>query len=83
MNKIIITLIVVIFLMLALTQCKKECIKSDRCDLIPDAGLCMAYIPRYYYDKEDKKCKEFIWGGCNGIVPFKTIEECEKKCNCK
>jgi hypothetical protein len=46
------------------------------CDLEPDGGLCNAAIPRYYFDKEEQKCKEFIWGGCDGTVPFETLEEC-------
>ncbi|KPM32627.1 Proteinase inhibitor I2, Kunitz metazoa [Croceitalea dokdonensis DOKDO 023] len=46
------------------------------CDLEPDGGLCNAAIPKYYYDKETQSCKEFIWGGCNGVVPFDTLEAC-------
>jgi len=57
-----------------------EC--QTKCGLKPDAGLCKAYFPKYYYDKEEGKCKEFIWGGCDGVVPFQTLEECEK-CDCK
>lgn len=51
------------------------------CKLKPDAGNCEAYMPRYYYDAEADQCKEFIWGGCGGTVPFETKEECEK-CLC-
>jgi len=83
MIKTISTLIVLTLLLLTLTQCKKDCLKSDRCNLEPDAGFCMAAIPKYYYDKKDKKCKQFTWGGCGGIVPFDTMEECEKQCDCK
>lgn len=82
-KKTISTLTVVIFLLLTLTQCKKDCIKSDRCNLEPDAGPCRAYMPKYYYDKNEKKCKQFIWGGCGGAVPFDNMEECEKQCDCK
>jgi hypothetical protein len=49
---------------------------AENCDLVPDPGLCKAYIPKYYFDKTDRKCKEFIWGGCGGVVPFNTMEEC-------
>ena len=68
---------------LILISCKKDCVKSDRCDLKPDPGPCEAYIPKYYYDEEEKKCKEFIWGGCDGVVPFETLEECEEQCDCE
>ncbi len=46
------------------------------CQLEPDPGECFAAIPRYYFDKEEQKCKEFTWGGCNGVVPFETMEAC-------
>jgi hypothetical protein len=48
------------------------------CQLEPDPGDCLAAIPRYYFDKEEQKCKEFIWGGCNGVVPFETMEACRE-----
>lgn len=53
---------------------------SDYCLLDPDPGFCRAYMPRYYFDKNTRSCKEFIWGGCGGIVPFKTLKECESAC---
>ncbi len=55
---------------------------DKRCDLRPDAGDCNAAFPKFYFDQTEKKCKEFIWGGCDGAVPFNTIEECEK-CGCQ
>ncbi len=81
--KIISILNVVIFVLLAFTQCSKDDVKSDRCSLEPNVGPCNAAIPKYYYDKNDKKCKQFIWGGCDGVVPFDTIEECKNQCDCK
>ena len=60
---------------------KTEAGNKSKCDLIPDPGKCKAYFPRYYYDKKEGKCKEFIWGGCDGVVPFQNMEECEK-CGC-
>lgn len=60
--------------------------KSDslgiRCNEKPDPGMCRAYMPRYYYDSTEKKCKEFIYGGCQGNVPFETLEECQRACHC-
>jgi hypothetical protein len=49
--------------------------------LEPEKGNCRAMITKYYFDKEEGKCTEFIWGGCNGSVPFETLEEC-KECEC-
>ena len=71
-----------VLFILSLTQCKDDCIKSDRCKLEPDAGPCYATITRYYYDKDAKQCKPFIYGGCDGVVPFETLEECRKGCQC-
>lgn len=70
-------LILIVFLI----GCKKDCMKSDICDLVPDSGPCYAAFPKYYFDKEEGKCKEFTWGGCGGVVPFDTLEECEE-CEC-
>ncbi len=55
---------------------------DKRCYIEPDGGKCRAAIPRYYFDSIDNKCKQFTWGGCQGIVPFNTIEECMKACGC-
>jgi len=48
-----------------------------RCSLSPDPGECFAAFRKYYYDAEEGTCKEFMWGGCNGVVPFHTLEDCE------
>ena len=47
------------------------------CELLPEVGPCEALIPKYYFDKETQECKEFSWGGCDGVVPFDTLEECQ------
>ncbi len=77
-----ILLVISSVLLLSIVQCKKDCIESSKCNLDPNPGLCLAVIPRYYYDKDEKKCKEFTWGGCGGVVPFETLEECKLKCEC-
>lgn len=61
--------------------CVKDCSKSNSCELQPETGNCEALIPKYYFDQEEGKCKEFIWGGCEGVVPFDSMEECED-CDC-
>jgi len=57
---------------------EKPVLVYDRCELPPNSGPCFAAIPKYYFDQETKTCKEFIWGGCNGVVPFDTMEECQE-----
>ena len=51
------------------------------CYYIPHTGPCDAAFPRYYYDHEENECSEFIWGGCVGLVPFVSLEDCESSCN--
>jgi len=50
------------------------------CDLEPDPGPCFAAIPAYYFNQDSQSCAEFIYGGCAGVVPFWTLEECESEC---
>lgn len=52
----------------------------NRCELKPDAGPCEAIFIKYYFDQETQQCKVFEWGGCDGTVPFETLEECK---NCE
>jgi Kunitz/Bovine pancreatic trypsin inhibitor domain len=54
---------------------------STNCSLVPESGDCKALFKRYYFDPAEGKCKEFVWGGCGGVVPFETLEECES-CKC-
>jgi hypothetical protein len=58
----------------------KELLRSDRCLLKPDSGPCKAFFQYYYYDAARGKCLEFVYGGCAGAVPFKTVEECRAAC---
>jgi hypothetical protein len=73
---------VIFLLSCAILSCTKE-ENHPNCSLVPVVGPCKANIPKYYFDKTDQKCKEFIWGGCNGVVPFETQIECNKKCTCQ
>ncbi len=54
----------------------------ENCYLKPDPGPCRMAIKRYYYDEKEKKCKEFIYGGCKGTVPFETLKACQTGCGC-
>lgn len=58
------------------TECEQNCV------LEPQVGFGNAAIPKYYFDSIEKKCKQFIWGGGGGVVPFQTLEECEA-CGCE
>ncbi len=69
-------------LLIFLISCSKESNHKD-CALIPEVGPCNAAIPKFYFDQTENKCKTFVWGGCNGVVPFETLEDCNKKCPCQ
>jgi hypothetical protein len=57
---------------------------SEFCYLVPDTGICRAYLKRWAFVKSDGKCKEFVYGGCNGNSNrFMTEEECLKVCGKK
>lgn len=76
MNYIFALLVVV----LTIQSCKTKSVANvpTNCDLTPDPGPCRAAIVKYYFDKTSGTCQEFIYGGCQGVVPFETKEECEK-----
>lgn len=50
------------------------------CELEPDPGPCFAAIQAYYINADSQSCSQFTWGGCDGIVPFWTLEECQSAC---
>lgn len=73
----------------SLFECEEMCINQVKmaqeplslCDQPKDRGLCMAYIPRYFFNSATAKCEEFIYGGCGGNGNnFETVEECERTC---
>lgn len=53
---------------------------DPRCTMVPDKGPCKAIFWKYAYDPKTNQCKEFMYGGCEGAVPFETKEECVKFC---
>ena len=56
-------------------------IVTESCISIPDPGMCFAAISIYYFDQNTGQCEESIWGGCDGLVPFWTLEDCQNSCN--
>ncbi len=53
---------------------------SASCRKKPDRGPCKAIFEAYYFDGSSRSCKMFIWGGCQGVVPFKTLQDCQNTC---
>jgi hypothetical protein len=46
----------------------------------PDPGPCRAAKPAYYFDYQSDSCRQFLWGGCQGNVPFESLDECLRMC---
>lgn len=63
----------------ALAGCRSAAL-PEACLEKPDSGRCRAAHTRYYFDPGTEQCKAFIWGGCEGHVPFATREECARAC---
>lgn len=78
--------VIVVSLLAFASCCQKEEINPTECEqncaLEPQVSFGNAAIPKYYFDPVEKKCKQFIWGGMGGVVPFQTLEECEA-CGCE
>lgn len=53
---------------------------SSACQLSHETGPCRAAFTKYYFDEVAQTCRAFTWGGCDGVVPFDTKEECEQQC---
>ncbi|VFV16884.1 wap four-disulfide core domain [Lynx pardinus] len=49
-------------------NCAKKCVDPDEdvCSLPKEVGLCLALIPRWWYNKETRRCSKFTYGGCAG-----------------
>ncbi|CAO2577777.1 BPTI/Kunitz domain-containing protein (Fragment) [Lemmus lemmus] len=68
-------------------QSQSLCQNVYICSLPPDAGPCLAYLPRWWYNKETEVCTQFIYGGCQGNPNNFQTEHicrvvCKKKCKC-
>lgn len=61
-------------------QSKRTDPLPERCSLKPDSGICAAAHKRYYFESLTNECKVFFYGGCGGVAPFNTKEDCEKSC---
>lgn len=54
--------------------------EANACQTSPDPGPCKAQIEKFYFDPETKKCTSFTYGGCQGTVPFETMQSCQSAC---
>ena len=62
-------------------QCEWEDITLlDNCALEPDPGPCDAAFEIFYFNQNTFTCESTWWGGCNGVVPFWPLEDCQESC---
>lgn len=60
-----------------------QCAGADPCTVEPETGPCRARFIRYFFDQTTNSCSTFTWGGCKGVVPFKSAAACEAaQCPC-
>jgi len=78
-NFFYITILICAFMMVSCND-DDQPMTCEECSLIPDPGPCRASIPRYFFNQQIKQCEEFTWGGCFGVVPFETMQECIDCC---
>uniref|UniRef100_A0A3B4YGR4 BPTI/Kunitz inhibitor domain-containing protein n=1 Tax=Seriola lalandi dorsalis TaxID=1841481 RepID=A0A3B4YGR4_SERLL len=48
----------------------------------PPTGPCRAMLPRWYFDRQEGRCAQFIYGGCGGNRNnFESEEYCLSVCS--
>ena len=63
-------------------ECKQAMCPVDRCLLKSDSGPCEALIERWFWDASIGRCQSFNWGGCDGVVPFVSQDQCRRAACC-
>uniref|UniRef100_A0A5S6Q5D2 BPTI/Kunitz inhibitor domain-containing protein n=1 Tax=Trichuris muris TaxID=70415 RepID=A0A5S6Q5D2_TRIMR len=63
-------------------RCMRQLQSHGICGQPKEAGPCLAYIQRWYYDVERANCEPFIYGGCQGNMNnFETEQSCRERCS--
>ncbi|XP_043914619.1 papilin-like [Protopterus annectens] len=61
--------------------CIHTCQTKEVCKLHYDAGPCLGFFPRYFYNSTCMKCEPFTYGGCHGNGNnFRHEKECLHAC---
>lgn len=58
------------------------CVLQDVCWADAETGPCRAMLPRWYFDRQEGRCAQFIYGGCGGNRNnFESEEYCLSVCS--
>lgn len=58
------------------------CVFQDVCWADAETGPCRALLPRWFFDREEGRCVQFIYGGCGGNRNnFESEEYCMSVCS--
>lgn len=79
MLKILLSAIILLGVTLFTAQAAQQELPAA-CHQLPEDGDCKALFTIAYYDQESRACYEAFHGGCNGVVPFDNIEDCQEAC---
>ncbi|XP_023211883.1 papilin-like isoform X2 [Centruroides sculpturatus] len=64
--------------------CRQTCVERetlDECERPLVVGPCRGEFPRWYYDKYEGRCKQFLYGGCKGNGNnFESERLCVERC---
>lgn len=52
----------------------------EKCRQVPDKGSCKAMIEKFYFNQKANICSSYYYDGCGKVVPFDTLEACQKLC---
>lgn len=56
-------------------------IGGDPCDMDVSEGVGPFNLTRHYYDRESRRCREFIYRGRKGTINnFLSLDDCERTC---
>ena len=59
-----------------------EASPPPRCLLSMAKGHCLAYMPSWYFNSQEQRCLQFIYGGCGGNENrFVSELECNATCS--
>ncbi|XP_076260676.1 kappaPI-actitoxin-Avd3b-like [Rhynchophorus ferrugineus] len=80
MYKTLVFLFISVFFLVGLSKEEALLFSSADCTLPHETGPihCLAYMPVYTWNNQEKSCEKTIYGGCRRTANnFDTLDECE------